>query len=88
MRDIVITLEGGLIQSIQGIPKGVRIIVLDFDTEGSRPEDDDRIAEIKLGEFAFVSTWDANDLLTPMEPELVDKIKKAADRYDGRFEAK
>ncbi len=32
--DIIITVEGGVIQDVQGIPPGVRVIVRDYDIEG------------------------------------------------------
>lgn len=35
---IVITVEGGLIQDIQGIPKGLEVHVLDFDLNDSGDE--------------------------------------------------
>lgn len=51
---IIITMDGGLIQEIEGIPPGITIEVRDFDTEGS---EDDRIVEID-GERAFVTIWE------------------------------
>jgi len=38
MKTITITVEGGLILDIAGIPKGVRVEVWDFDIEGCDPE--------------------------------------------------
>lgn len=37
--EIVITVEGGIIQSIDNIPEGAEIVTLDFDTEGAPSED-------------------------------------------------
>lgn len=51
---IIITVDGGIIQEIEGIPPGIEIEVRDFDTEGS---DDPRIEEFN-GERAFVTIWE------------------------------
>lgn len=37
-KQIVITVEGGVIQDIDGIPSDVDIIVMDYDVEGADPE--------------------------------------------------
>ena len=34
IRTIRLTMEGGIIQSIDGIPEGIRVRVMDFDVEG------------------------------------------------------
>lgn len=33
--NIVITVEGGVIQSIENIPPGVRVVVRDYDVDGA-----------------------------------------------------
>ena len=53
--EIVITMEGGLIQDIQYIPKNIQIRVLDFDEDQS---DDPRV-EIINGDKAYVTIWEA-----------------------------
>lgn len=34
MDTITITVEGGVIQDISGVPKGARVVVMDYDIEG------------------------------------------------------
>ena len=55
MKQIIITVEGGVIQDIQHIPRGTQVKVLDFDTDGAE-EDDLTIVNAK-GEKAYVSYW-------------------------------
>lgn len=56
IKTIVITVEGGVIQAIERIPKGVRVRVLDFDTDGA---DEERLTTVnKEGEKAVVSIWE------------------------------
>jgi len=51
---IIVTVEGGVIQAIDGIPDGVTICVLDFDTEGAEGES---LTALPNGEKACVSEW-------------------------------
>jgi hypothetical protein len=51
---ITVTLEGGVIQGIEGVPPGVTIRVLDHDVEGVEPE---RLRPLADGERALVSEW-------------------------------
>ena len=37
--DIHITMEGGVIQAVENVPDGVRVVVMDFDVEGHDAED-------------------------------------------------
>jgi hypothetical protein len=53
---ITITVEGGVVQSVEGIPRGVTVRVLDFDTDGA---DDDSLTALPNGEKASVSEWQA-----------------------------
>lgn len=55
MEKIIVTVQGGLVQDVSGIPKGVEVEVLDFDCEKT-PEQDDRVHVID-GENVFVSKW-------------------------------
>jgi hypothetical protein len=32
--DIRITMEGGVIQAVENVPEGVRVVVMDFDVDG------------------------------------------------------
>ena len=50
---IHIFVEGGVIQDIIGIPKGQKVIVVDWDTEGIEPN---RLTNLEAGE-ALVSIW-------------------------------
>lgn len=54
MHEIIITVEGGVIQSIDNIPPGVTIKVQDFDTEGST---EDEITESENGETYVESVY-------------------------------
>jgi hypothetical protein len=51
---IAVTVEGGVIQAIDGIPAGVTIRVLDFDTDGAEEES---LTALPNGEKACVSEW-------------------------------
>ena len=50
---IHIFVEGGVIHDICGIPKGEKVIVVDWDTEGVEPKE---LTQLEAGE-AIVSTW-------------------------------
>lgn len=50
-KQIVVTVEGGVIQAITGIPEGVEVKVIDFDAEGSENY------ELVEGEPAIVSIY-------------------------------
>lgn len=51
---ITITMEGGLIQDISGIPESVVIEVMDFDVEGCEPES---LKENEHGEKFTLTEW-------------------------------
>jgi hypothetical protein len=53
---INVTVEGGVVQAIDGIPAGVTVRVLDFDTDGA---DEESLTELPNGEKASVSEWQA-----------------------------
>lgn len=57
MEKIIVTVQGGLVQDVSGIPKGIEVEVRDFDCEES-PEQDDRVHVID-GENVFVAVWSA-----------------------------
>lgn len=60
MKTITITVEGGIIQSIDDIPADVRVVVRDFDTEGI--DDLDRLKVCGDGWREYVETvWTAED---------------------------
>ena len=42
--DIRITMEGGVIQAVENVPAGVRVVVMDFDVE------DHDVSELKTNE--------------------------------------
>ena len=54
METITITVEGGVIQMIDNIPEGVRVVVQDFDTEGTPP---DELTKLESGDFCIQSAW-------------------------------
>jgi hypothetical protein len=45
MNHIIITLDGGLIQDIEGIPPNYKVIVIDCDTDGA---DEDELTTFKV----------------------------------------
>jgi hypothetical protein len=51
---ITVTVEGGVVQAIDGIPAGVTIRVLDFDTDGAQEES---LTALPNGAKASVSEW-------------------------------
>jgi hypothetical protein len=51
---ITVTVEGGVVQAIDGIPEGKIVRVLDFDTEGAEGES---LTALPNGEKACVSEW-------------------------------
>ena len=53
-KPITITLEGGVIQAIQYIPKGMRVKVLDFDVDGV-PEDE--LTKLRNRQKCVMSIW-------------------------------
>jgi hypothetical protein len=53
-KPITITVEGGVIQDIQYIPKGMTVTVLDFDVDGV-PEED--LTKLRNGQKAVVAEW-------------------------------
>jgi hypothetical protein len=53
---ITITMEGGVIHGIEGIPPGLTVHVLDFEIEGVEPG---RITTTASGEKACVSDWES-----------------------------
>jgi len=56
--EIVISMEGGLIQDIDGIPHGVVIRVRDFDVEGA---DDSELSRDADGDPYYETVWSCED---------------------------
>ena len=51
---ITVTVEGGVVQSVDGVPRGITVRVLDFDTEGTEEES---LTALPNGGKAYVSEW-------------------------------
>ena len=51
---IIVTVEGGVVQSVDGVPRGITVRVLDFDTEGTEEES---LTALPNGGKACVSEW-------------------------------
>ena len=51
---IIVTVEGGVVQSVDGVPRGITVRVLDFDTEGTEEE---CLTALPNGGKACVSEW-------------------------------
>ena len=58
MKEIIITVYGGLVQDVSGIPEGYRVKVLDYDNEGI--DEEHPCAQKINGEWAFVGIWEAS----------------------------
>ena len=58
MTEIVITMEGGVIQDVL-IPKGSNVVVkvMDFDTEGMDTSDYAKLPKNKMGERYVETVW-------------------------------
>ena len=56
MITLTITVNGGLIQDIEGIPEGMEVVVMDFDTEGVESDDAD-MHELEDGTEYIRSVW-------------------------------
>jgi hypothetical protein len=54
---ITVTVEGGVVQAVDGIPAGVTVRVLDFDTDGV---DEESLTALPNGSKASVSDWEAS----------------------------
>ena len=55
---ILITVEGGLIQNIDSIPEGIVVVVIDYDTEGANRNIIDEVEQYDdTYEEAIVSIW-------------------------------
>ena len=57
-KKIIITVEGGIVQNVSGIPRGAAIEVHDHDTDGATPEEDDRLRRDKNGDVYHLSSWE------------------------------
>lgn len=57
MKTIIIKLEGGLVQDIQGIPEGYKVQIHDYDVEGVWEEDNDEYQIDEDGKHYGVSEW-------------------------------
>jgi hypothetical protein len=68
MAQVVITMEGGLIQHIMADTEDVQVMVLDFDTEGG---DDERIKEFEGTPVYLMQGVD------DVDPARVDEIAQA-----------
>lgn len=54
MKKINITVEGGVIQDISDIPKGVNVVVRDYDCEGC---DEELLKTDQDGNYYIESVW-------------------------------
>lgn len=57
MPDIIVELNGGLIQDVSGLPKGWNIVVRDYDVEGA---DEDDLETDEDGEYYSESWWEGD----------------------------
>ncbi len=56
-KTIVVVVEGGVIQNILHIPRGVRVQVRDYDAEGE-DRSDPRIKRDRVGDPYYCATWE------------------------------
>ena len=52
---IWVTMEGGIIQSVDGIPEGIRVRVMDFDVEGV---DENELKTTRSGDKYYETIWE------------------------------
>jgi hypothetical protein len=59
-RKIIVEVEGGVVQSVRNIPRGIVIEIRDFDTDGAEEntESAEQLVEFD-GQNAIVSKWEA-----------------------------
>ena len=58
-KQIIVTVEGGVVQNIVGIPDDVKVVVRDFDVEGadlSQYLEDKELRKVR-GDLCVESTW-------------------------------
>lgn len=53
MGEILVTVEGGVVQQVDNIPKGITVKVMDFDTDGV-----EKVLRNEKGEAYVLSTWE------------------------------
>ncbi len=68
MARVVITMDGGLVQHIMADQEGIKVMVLDYDTEGG---DNERIKEFE-GDAVYVFQG-----VDDVDPERVNEIETA-----------
>ena len=63
-KKIIVIVDGGIVQDVQGIPKRAVIEVHDYDVDGATPEDidpicgkDERLRRDKDGNVYHLSSW-------------------------------
>ena len=54
-KTITLEVQGGLVRSVAGVPKDIRIRILNFDVDGA---DIDLLNTLKDGRKATVTTWE------------------------------
>ena len=52
---ITVGVEGGVVQWIQGIPRGIRVVVHDYDVDGA---DKEELSKDENGDEYLESVWD------------------------------
>lgn len=55
MKNIIINVKGGVVQSVHNVPVGVEVQVNDFDIDGV---EDKMLSTLKNGEKCLVGLWD------------------------------
>ena len=56
---IIITVEGGLIQNIEGIPAGVVVEVHDYDTDGAELNEEEGLLKDERGDVYQRAEWES-----------------------------
>ena len=54
MDKIIIFVQGGLIQDIQGVPKGLKIMIYDYDIDGL---DEKELTKDGKGKDCYIKEW-------------------------------
>lgn len=69
-KQIVIIIEGGIVQDVRGIPEDTEVIIADFDTEGADPDDVQQCPwpeiEEHHGKTCFIGVWGGSAPSNPL----------------------
>jgi len=77
-KTILVVMEGGVIQDIVGVPRGMRVVVRDYDVEGVDPDDADLYMNSE-GSLCTQVVWG------PTDPCFDDNCRRLSKTMVGQF---